>query len=90
MKAGPKINIQPHVIAEIAKAQMGQMHTLRMTSNGSAGDFFLFRAEALWSDWHRHLPPRSNATHFVSVKVISFKANSGLEVALDSFDRRSH
>jgi hypothetical protein len=40
MEARRKINIQPRVIAEIPKAQMGQMHALRMDGGGFAGENF--------------------------------------------------
>ena len=40
VKPGRKIHIQPRVIAEVPKAQMGQMHALRMACDGLAGESF--------------------------------------------------
>ena len=40
MEAGSKINIQPRVIAEISKAQVGQMHVFSMASGSPASEIF--------------------------------------------------
>jgi len=47
MEAWRKINIQPRVIAEVPKAQMGQMHDLRMASDGLPGESF----SLVYSGW---------------------------------------
>jgi hypothetical protein len=40
MEARRKVGIQPRVIAEVAKSQMGQMHTGKMNRKGNRGEFF--------------------------------------------------
>jgi hypothetical protein len=40
MEAGREIRVQPHVIAEVAKSQMSQMHAEKMKCNGeNSGSF---------------------------------------------------
>jgi hypothetical protein len=40
VEAGRKINVQPRVIAEVAKAQVGQVHAVRMMGKSRIGEFF--------------------------------------------------
>jgi hypothetical protein len=46
MEAGRKINIQPRAIAQIPKAQMGQMHAIRMACDGLPSESFWLALQA--------------------------------------------
>ena len=46
MEAGRKIRVQPRVIAEVAKSQMGQMHAEKMKGKPAAREIFPFVNDA--------------------------------------------
>ena len=63
VKAGLEIRIEPRVIAEVAKSQMGQMHSAKMNSQAVRREIF--------SRWRT-----GDKTSFAHVKSIFFDAES--------------
>jgi hypothetical protein len=60
MEARRKINIQPRVIAEIPKAQMGQMHAVQDGLGQPCGRGFLINQGSLGPECgSRPFPPRT-------------------------------